>query len=55
MIKENKPLSCYLGLHGWDYTFVVLGDDILQKRICQWCNREEGRSISGNTITGWYK
>jgi hypothetical protein len=50
-----KPLSCYLGLHGWEYTeFVVVGIDGLQKRKCRWCGRKEGRAISKNTVTGWY-
>lgn len=50
----KKPLSCYFGLHDWDYyEFVIMGNDCLQKRKCKWCGQKEGRVITANRITGW--
>lgn len=57
VVKEmKKPIQCYIGLHDWIYHHSVVFNDngILQKRKCKWCGRVEGRSISGNKITGWY-
>jgi len=57
-IRGNRKLNlikCFLGFHKWNYEFVIVGTDILQKRKCSICGQNECRSIYDNMITGWYE